>query len=75
MVCGMGRTASIKKHLNTSSVCGRQQDELDVSERSCKSLEERLDEKTAQLITLQRVTIEQNAVSPVKSVEIAQAIL
>jgi hypothetical protein len=50
------------------------QDELDAYDRHQKELEEKLDEKTAQLIHLQRVTIEQNAASPVKNSELAQAL-
>lgn len=42
------------------------QDELDAYDRHQKELEEKLDEKTAQLIHLQRVTIEHNATSPVR---------
>ena len=47
------------------------QDELDAYDRHQKQLEEKLDEKTAQLIHLQRVTMEYskeyNALSPVKT--------
>jgi hypothetical protein len=42
------------------------QDELDAYDRHQKELEEKLDEKTAALIHLQRVTMEHNANSPVK---------
>ncbi|GMH54526.1 hypothetical protein TL16_g01691 [Triparma laevis f. inornata] len=41
------------------------QDELDAYDRHQKELEEKLDEKTAQLIHLQRVTLEHSSLSPV----------
>ena len=50
------------------------QDELDAYDRHQKELEEKLDEKTAALIHLQRVTMEHNANSPVKSSELVQAL-
>jgi kinesin family protein 3/17 len=50
------------------------QDELDAYDRHQRELEERLDEKTAALIHLQRVTMEHNAASPVKNSELAEAL-
>lgn len=50
------------------------QDELDAYDRHQRDLEEKLDEKTAALIHLQRVAMEQDAVSPVRSSEIAEAL-
>ncbi|RHY25982.1 hypothetical protein DYB32_007963 [Aphanomyces invadans] len=50
------------------------QDELDAYDRHQKSLEEKLDEKTAQLIHLQRVTMEHNATSPNKNAELIRAL-
>jgi hypothetical protein len=50
------------------------QDELDAYDRHQHDLEEKLDEKTAALIHLQRVTMEQDAVSPVRSRELAAAL-
>lgn len=50
------------------------QDELDAYDRHQRELEEKLDEKTAALIHLQRVTMEQDAVSPVRSSELAAAL-
>ena len=43
-------------------------------DRHQKELEEKLDEKTAQLIHLQRVTMEYNAASPVKNEELQRAL-
>eukprot|EP01035_Chromulina_nebulosa_P016848 gene16848-22333_t len=49
------------------------QDELDAYDRHQRELEEKLDEKTAQLITLQRITMEQvESNSPNKSEELAR---
>lgn len=50
------------------------QDELDAYDRHQKELEEKLDEKTAELIHLQRVTMEHNANSPIKNEELNQAL-
>ena len=50
------------------------QDELDAYDRHQHDLEEKLDEKTAALIHLQRVTMEQDAVSPVRNSQIAKAL-
>ncbi len=50
------------------------QDELDAYDRHQKELEEKLDEKTAALIHLQRVTLEQDAVSPVRNSRLAEAL-
>lgn len=50
------------------------QDELDAYDRHQKELEEKLDEKTAALIHLQRVTIEHNAKSPEKNNELVKAL-
>mmetsp|Transcript_8306 Transcript_8306/g.16664 ORF Transcript_8306/g.16664 Transcript_8306/m.16664 type:complete len:979 (-) Transcript_8306:23-2959(-) len=50
------------------------QDELDAYDRHQKDLEEKLDEKTAQLIHLQRVTMENSAVSPVTDEKVASAL-
>ena len=50
------------------------QDELDAYDRHQRELEEKLDEKTAALIHLQRVSMEQDAVSPVRSSELAAAL-
>lgn len=50
------------------------QDELDAYDRHQKELEEKLDEKTAALIHLQRVTMEHHASSPVKNSEVAEAL-
>ncbi|GMH98062.1 hypothetical protein TrVE_jg12664 [Triparma verrucosa] len=50
------------------------QDELDAYDRHQKELEEKLDEKTAQLIHLQRVTLEHNAVSPVTDEKVRDAL-
>ena len=43
-------------------------------DRHQQELEEKLDEKTAALIHLQRVTMEHNAASPVKNNELEQAL-
>eukprot|EP00750_Incisomonas_marina_P013942 INCI17571.3.p1 GENE.INCI17571.3~~INCI17571.3.p1 ORF type:complete len:333 (-),score=64.54 INCI17571.3:75-1073(-) len=51
------------------------QEELDAYDRRQKELEERLDAKTAQLIHLQRVTVEHNEQSPYKSKDLEQAAL
>lgn len=50
------------------------QDELDAYDRHQRDLEEKLDEKTAALIHLQRVTMEHDAVSPVRNSELAAAL-
>ena len=50
------------------------QDELDAYDRHQKVLEEKLDEKTAQLIHLQRVIMEHNATSPTKSSALTSAL-
>jgi kinesin family protein 3/17 len=50
------------------------QDELDAYDRHQRELEEKLDEKTAALIHLQRVTMEHNAASPVKNSELVEAL-
>eukprot|EP00939_MAST-03C_sp_MAST-3C-sp1_P003710 g3710.t1 len=50
------------------------QDELDAYDRHQRALEEKLDEKTAALIHLQRVTMEQQARSPVKSDDVVRAL-
>ncbi len=50
------------------------QDELDAYDRHQHDLEEKLDEKTAALIHLQRVTMEQDAQSPVRNSRIAEAL-
>ena len=50
------------------------QDELDAYDRHQKELEEKLDEKTAALIHLQRVTMEHNANSPVKNADLDEAL-
>lgn len=50
------------------------QDELDAYDRHQRELEEKLDERTAALIHLQRVAMEHNAMSPVKSSAIAEAL-
>jgi len=50
------------------------QDELDAYDHHQRDLEEKLDEKTAALIHLQRVTMEQDAVSPVRNSELAAAL-
>jgi len=50
------------------------QDELDAYDRHQKELEEKLDEKTAALIHLQRVTLEQDAASPVRNSRLAEAL-
>lgn len=50
------------------------QDELDAYDRHQRDLEEKLDEKTAALIHLQRVTMEHNAASPVKNSELLEAL-
>jgi kinesin family protein 3/17 len=50
------------------------QDELDAYDRHQKKLEEKLDEKTAELIHLQRVTMEHNANSPIKNEELNEAL-
>jgi hypothetical protein len=50
------------------------QDELDAYDRHHKELEEKLDEKTAQLIKLQRISMEVNATSPYKSEELKKAL-
>ena len=50
------------------------QDELDAYDRHQKELEEKLDEKTAELIHLQRVTMEHNANSPIKNEELNEAL-
>ncbi len=49
------------------------QDELDAYDRHHKELEEKLDEKTAMLIKFQRISMEVNASSPVKSEELGKA--
>jgi kinesin family protein 3/17 len=50
------------------------QDELDAYDRHHKELEEKLDEKTAQLIKLQRISMEVNATSPYKNEELNKAL-
>lgn len=50
------------------------QDELDAYDRHHKELEEKLDEKTALLIKLQRISMEVNATSPYKSEELNKAL-
>ena len=50
------------------------QDELDAYDRHQKELEEKLDEKTAALIHLQRVTMEHNAKSPIKNADLDEAL-
>lgn len=50
------------------------QDELDAYDRHQRDLEEKLDEKTAALIHLQRVALEHTAASPVKSAELRAAL-
>eukprot|EP00948_MAST-09A_sp_MAST-9A-sp1_P001425 g1425.t1 len=50
------------------------QDELDAYDTHQKELEEKLDEKTAALIHLQRVTMEHNESSPVKNEDLVQAL-
>ena len=50
------------------------QDELDAYDRQQRDLEETLDEKTAALIHLQRVTMEHNAASPVKNTDLVEAL-
>ena len=50
------------------------QDELDAYDRHQRELEEKLDEKTASLIHLQRVTMEQSVSSPDKNAEISAAL-
>ena len=50
------------------------QDELDAYDRHQKELEEKLDEKTAALIHLQRVTMEHNANSPIKNADLDEAL-
>ena len=50
------------------------QDELDAYDRHQRDLEEKLDEKTAALIHLQRVALEHTAASPVKSQELRAAL-
>jgi hypothetical protein len=50
------------------------QDELDAYDRHHKELEEKLDEKTAQLIKLQRISMEVNATSPYKNEELKKAL-
>lgn len=50
------------------------QDELDAYDRHQRELEEKLDEKTAALIHLQRVTMEHHAASPVKNSELVEAL-
>lgn len=50
------------------------QDELDAYDKHQKELEEKLDERTAALIHLQRVVMEYQAVSPVKNPELSQAL-
>lgn len=50
------------------------QDELDAYDRHHKELEEKLDEKTAMLIKLQRISMEVNATSPYKSEELNKAL-
>ncbi|KAJ1409010.1 hypothetical protein B484DRAFT_195722 [Ochromonadaceae sp. CCMP2298] len=49
------------------------QDELDAYDSHHKELEEKLDAKTALLIKFQRISMEQNDTSPVKSEELKQA--
>ncbi|KAA0173549.1 hypothetical protein FNF27_05044 [Cafeteria roenbergensis] len=50
------------------------QDELDAYDRHQRELEEKLDEKTAALIHLQRVALEHNTSSPFKSRALAEAL-
>ena len=50
------------------------QDELDAYDRHQREVEEKLDEKTAALIHLQRVTLEQDAASPVKNSRLSEAL-
>ena len=50
------------------------QDELDAYDRHQKELEEKLDEKTAQLIHLQRVTLEHNSTSPISDEKLSNAL-
>lgn len=50
------------------------QDELDAYDRHHKELEEKLDEKTALLIKLQRISMEVNSASPHKSEELTKAL-
>ena len=50
------------------------QDELDAYDRNHKELEEKLDEKTALLIKFQRISMEVNANSPNKNVELSDAL-
>jgi hypothetical protein len=50
------------------------QDELDAYDRHHKELEEKLDEKTALLIKLQRISMEVNAHSPYKNEELNKAL-
>ena len=50
------------------------QDELDAYDTHHRQLEEKLDEKTAMLIKLQRISMEVNATSPYKSEELNKAI-
>jgi hypothetical protein len=50
------------------------QDELDAYDRHQRDLEEKLDEKTAALIHLQRVVLEHNTSSPVKSRALVEAL-
>ena len=50
------------------------QDELDESDKHRKDLEERLDEKTALLIKFQRISMEVNANSPNKNLELSEAL-
>ncbi len=50
------------------------QDELDAYDRHHKELEEKLDEKTAMLIRLQRISMEVNASSPFKNEELSKTL-
>jgi kinesin family protein 3/17 len=50
------------------------QDELDAYDSHHKELEEKLDEKTAMLIKLQRISMEVNATSPYKNEELNKAL-
>ena len=50
------------------------QDELDAYDRHQKEVEEKLDEKTAALIHLQRVALETDAVSPVRNTRLVEAL-
>ncbi len=50
------------------------QDELDAYDRHQKELEEKLDEKTTQLIHLQRVVLEHTSASPAKNGDLTEAL-